>query len=109
MKSCSCSVLPDALAVLQLTERGLHHLRQVVRQVSVGDARVIVLWVLRHPAVDECPREKVHGILLILDSDNLRIKMIAQAVVQMTLYREKLVQKLVKEILLQHTLGICVQ
>jgi len=95
--------------VLQLTERGLHHLRQVVRQVSVGDARVIVLWVLRHPAVDECPREKVHGILLILDSDNLRIKMIAQAVVQMTLYREKLVQKLVKEILLQHTLGICVQ
>ena len=80
--------------------------------MSVGDAlQVLVIWVLCHPAVDECTREIIHGILLILDSlsDNLRIKMVAQAVVQMALYRERLVQKLFKEILLlQHTLGICV-
>ena len=68
--------------------------------MSVGDAlQVLVIWVLCHPAVDECTREIIHGILLILDSlsDNLRIKMVAQAVVQMALYRERLVQKLFKD------------
>ena len=53
----------------------------------------MVIWVLCHYAVDECPREIVLGIRLILDSlgDNLCIKMIVQAVVQMALYREMLV------------------
>ena len=79
----------DALAVLQLPQRALHHLGQVVGQVSVGDAlHVVVVGVLGHSSVQECPGQIVNSILFVLNSfsHNLCIEMIMETVIKMGFY-----------------------
>lgn len=55
----------------------IHHLRLTLQVVVVG--------VLSHTTVKECPCQVVHSILLVLHSfgDNLSIEVVMEAVVQM--------------------------
>ena len=50
--------------------------------------QVIVVGVLCHTAVEECPRQVVHGFLLVLYrlGDDLRGEVIVKTVVQMALW-----------------------
>lgn len=45
--------------------------------------QVVVVGVLGHTAVEECPRQIVHGVLLVLHGlgDNLSVEMVVEAVV----------------------------
>ena len=49
--------------------------------------QVVVVWVLGHPAVEECPGEVVDGVLLVLDGlrHDLGIEVIVEEVVKMGL------------------------
>ena len=63
--------------------------------------QIVVVGVLCHAAVQKSPGEVVHSILFILNGlgDNLSIEVVMHAVVQVRLYWQRLVQKLLKEIL----------
>lgn len=63
--------------------------------------QVVVVGVLGHPAVEERPRQVVHSVLLVLHSfgDNLGIEVVVEAVVQMGLHRQWLIQELLEEVL----------
>lgn len=63
--------------------------------------QVVVVGVLGHAAVEECPRQVVHSVLLVLHSlgYNLGIEVVMEAVVQMRLHRQRLVQELLEEVL----------
>jgi hypothetical protein len=69
----------------------------MVRQMSVRNAlQVIVVRILRHAPVQEGPRQVIHCVLLVLNSfgDNLGVKMVVQAVIQMALDWQWLVKEL---------------
>lgn len=55
--------------------------------------QVVVVGVLGHAAVEECPRQVVHSVLLVLHclGDNLSIEVVMEAVVQVRLHRQWLV------------------
>ena len=58
----------DAARRLEVGERGLDELGEVVGEVAVrGALQVVVVGVLREPAVHEGPREVVDSVLLVLD------------------------------------------
>lgn len=63
--------------------------------------QVVVVWVLGHTAVEECPCQVVHGVLLVLHSlgDDLSIEVVVEAVVQVGLHWQRLVQELLEEVL----------
>lgn len=63
--------------------------------------QVVVVGVLGHTAVEECPRQIVHGVLLVLHGlgDNLSVEMVVEAVVQVRLHWQRLVQELLEEVL----------
>lgn len=63
--------------------------------------QVVVVWILRHAAVEERPGQVVHGVLLVLHrlGDNLRVEVVVEAVVQVGLHRQRLVQELLEEVL----------
>ena len=63
--------------------------------------QVVVVGVLGHAAVEERPGQVVHGVLLVLHSlgDDLSIEVVMEAVVQVRLHRQRLVQELLEEVL----------
>lgn len=63
--------------------------------------QVVVVGVLGHTTVEERPRQVIHGILLVLHSlgDNLGVEVVVEAVVQVRLHWQWLVQELLKEVL----------
>lgn len=63
--------------------------------------QVVVVGVLGHTAVEECPSQVVHSVLLVLHSlgHNLGIEVVMEAVVQMRLHRQRLIQELLEEVL----------
>lgn len=63
--------------------------------------QVVVVGVLGHTTVEECPCEVVHGVLLVLHrlGDDLCIEVVVEAVVQVRLHRQRLIQELLKEVL----------
>lgn len=63
--------------------------------------QVVVVWVLGHTAVEEGPGQVVHSVLFILHrfSNNLSIEVVVEAVVQVRLYRQRLIQELLEEVL----------
>ena len=79
----------------------------------IATLHVVVVGVLGHPPVEEGPCEIVHGVLFVLNGlcHNLGVEMVMKTMVEMTLYRERLIQELLEEILLcclteQHALSI---
>eukprot|EP00053_Salpingoeca_punica_P020083 m.207382 g.207382 ORF g.207382 m.207382 type:complete len:978 (-) comp17788_c0_seq1:3740-6673(-) len=94
----------DALGLLQLRQRVLHQLRQVVRQVAVCRAlQRVVVWIVRHAHIEEGPRQVVDGVLLVLDHarDNLCVEVVVDHVVQVRLDRQRLVEELLEKVLLR--------
>lgn len=81
-----------------------HHLIQCkynsIYQIKLT-LQVVVVGILGHTAVEECPGQVVHGILLVLHSlrDDLGIEVVMEAVVQVGLHWQRLVQELLKEVL----------
>ena len=76
---------------------------------------VVVVGILSHPAVEEGPGEIVDSILLVLDGlgDDLCVKVIVQAMIQVALDGQRFVEELFVEILLaslaqEHALGIVI-
>lgn len=67
--------------------------------------QVVVVGVLGHAAVKERPGEVIHGVLLVLHrlGDDLGVEVVVEAVVQVRLHRQRLVQELLEEVL--HTQG----
>lgn len=67
--------------------------------------QVVVVGVLGHAAVKERPGQVVHGVLLVLHrlGDDLGVEVVVEAVVQVGLHRQRLVQELLEEVL--HTQG----
>lgn len=67
--------------------------------------QVVVVGVLGHTAVKERPRQVVHGVLFVLHclGDNLCIKMIMEAMVQVRLHWQRLIQEFFEEILSMKT------
>ncbi len=65
--------------------------------------QVVVVGVLGHTAVEECPRQVVHGVLLVLHSlgDDLGVEVVVEAVVQVRLHWQRLIQELLEEVLLR--------
>lgn len=63
--------------------------------------KVVVVGVLGHAAVEECPCQVVHSVLLVLHSlgDNLSIEVVVKAVIQMRLHWQRFIQELLKEVL----------
>lgn len=63
--------------------------------------QVVVVGILGHTAVEECPGQVVHSILLVLHSlgDDLGIEVVMEAVVQVRLHWQRLVKELLKEVL----------
>lgn len=63
--------------------------------------QVVIIGVLGHTAVQECPGQVVHSILLVLHrlGDDLGVKMVVETVVQVRLHRKGLIQELLKEVL----------
>ena len=55
--------------------------------VCVPTLKIVEVWVLGHPTVDEGPGEVVHSILLVLNRlcHHLRIEVVVQKVIQMRL------------------------
>mmetsp|Transcript_15351 Transcript_15351/g.26133 ORF Transcript_15351/g.26133 Transcript_15351/m.26133 type:complete len:396 (-) Transcript_15351:1333-2520(-) len=93
----------DAPRGLQVPQRGLDELGEVVGEMAVGRAlQVVVVRVLRQPAVHERPREVVDGVLLVLDRlrHHLGAHVVVEVVVQVGLDGERLVEKLAVEGLL---------
>ena len=83
--------------LLQLRQRRLHQIRQMVGQVSVCDAlEVVVVGILSQSTVEKRPRQIVYGILLVFDGSghDLSCKVIAEKVIQVTLDGEGLEEKL---------------
>lgn len=69
--------------------------------------QVVVVGVLGHTAVEERPCQVVHSVLLVLHrlGDNLSIEVVMEAVVQVRLHRQRLVQELLEEVLLRKDKG----
>lgn len=63
--------------------------------------QVVVVGVLGHTTVEERPCEVVHGVLLVLHrlGDDLCVEVVVEAVVQVRLHRQRLIQELLKEVL----------
>lgn len=63
--------------------------------------QVVVVRVLSHAAVEERPRQVVHGVLLVLHrlGDDLGVEVVVEAVIQVRLHRQRLVQELLEEVL----------
>lgn len=63
--------------------------------------QVVVVGVLGHTAVEEGPRQVVHGILLVLHGlcDNLCVEVVVEAVIQVRLHWQRLVQEFLEEVL----------
>lgn len=63
--------------------------------------QVVVVGILGHTAVEECPGQVVHSILLVLHSlgDDLGIEVVMEAVVQVRLHWQRLVKELLEEVL----------
>ena len=55
--------------------------------ISIGHPtlQVVVVRILRHPSVQECPREIIHSVLLVFNrlGDHLGIEMVVKAVIKM--------------------------
>mmetsp|Transcript_10234 Transcript_10234/g.17769 ORF Transcript_10234/g.17769 Transcript_10234/m.17769 type:complete len:476 (+) Transcript_10234:1245-2672(+) len=68
-----------------------------------GTLQVVVVRVLRQSAVVEGPSQVVHRVGLVLDRtrDNLRVEVIVQGMVQMTLDGKRLVQQLLQVLALR--------
>ncbi len=56
-------------------------------KVILQTLEVVVVWVLRHAAVDEGPREVVHSVLLVLNGPghHLSVEVVVQKLVQVRL------------------------
>ena len=63
--------------------------------------QIVVVGVLRHTPVEECPCQVVHGVLLVLHclGHNLSIEVVMETVIQVRLNWQWLIQELLKEIL----------
>lgn len=63
--------------------------------------QVVVVGVLGHTAVEERPGQVVDGVLLVLHGlgDNLGVEVVMEAVIQVRLHRQRLVQELFEEVL----------
>lgn len=63
--------------------------------------QVVVVGVLGHTAVKECPCQVVHSVLLVLHclGDNLSVEVVMEAVIQVRLHWQWLVQELLEEVL----------
>ena len=86
--------------LLEVAQRRLDELRQMVREVAVARAlQVVVVGVLREPAVHERPRQVVDRVLLVLDRlrDDLGAHVVVEEVVEVRLDGERLVQELAVE------------
>lgn len=77
--------------------------------------QIVIIWVLRQSSVNECPRQVIHCVLLVLDClcDNFSVEVIVHAMIQMTLDGQRLIEELLEEIFLgilthQHALGVVV-
>lgn len=72
-------------------------------QTPLLTLQVVVVGILRHPAVQEGPSEVIHCILLVFDGlgDDLGIEVVVHAVVQVGFHWQGLVEELLKEILKQ--------
>ena len=93
----------EAASRLEISEGRLDELGEVVREMAVrGALQVVVVWVLRQPAVHEGPRQVVDCVLLRLDGlrDDLGAHVVAQEVVEVRLDGEGLVEELPVEGLL---------
>ena len=53
--------------------------------------KVVEVWVLCHPSIEEGPREIVHSILLVLNrlGNHLSIEVVVKEVIQVRLGRER--------------------
>lgn len=71
------------------------------RTQDVFTLKVVVVGVLGHAAVQECPCQVVNSILLVLHcfGDNLCIEVVMETVVQVRLHRQRLIQELLEEVL----------
>lgn len=63
--------------------------------------QVVVVGVLGHTTVQECPSQVVHSVLFVLHrfGDNLRIEVVMETVVQVGFHRQGLIQELLEEVL----------
>lgn len=63
--------------------------------------QVVVVGVLGHAAIQKCPCHVVYSILFVLHclGDDLSIEMVVKTVVQVRLHRQRLVEKLLEEVL----------
>lgn len=71
--------------------------------------QVVVVGVLGHTAVKECPCQVVDSILLVLYclGDDLSIEMVVETMIQVRLHRQRLVQELLEEILSRKNKVVC--
>mmetsp|Transcript_30308 Transcript_30308/g.77305 ORF Transcript_30308/g.77305 Transcript_30308/m.77305 type:complete len:603 (-) Transcript_30308:4987-6795(-) len=86
----------DRLGALQVAQRRLHQLRQVVAQVPVARARHgVKVRVQAQAAVEERPGQVVHRVLLVLNRarHHLGVEVVVQEVVQVRLDRQRLQQE----------------
>lgn len=84
-----------------LPSKGWENLQGQCMLFSSLTLKVVVIWVLCHPAIQKGPGEVVHSILLVLNGlgDNLSIEVVMHTVVQVRLYRQWLIQKFFEKIL----------
>ncbi len=63
--------------------------------------QVVVVGVLGHAAIQECPCHVVYSILFVLHrlGDDLSIEMVVKTVVQVRLHRQRLVEELLEKVL----------
>ena len=63
--------------------------------------QVVVVWVLRHTAVEERPCQVVHSVLLVLHclGDNLSVEVVMETVIQVRLHWQWLIKELLEEVL----------
>lgn len=70
-------------------------------QTPLLTLQVVVVGILRHPAVQERPSEVIHCILLVFNGlgDNLGVEVVVHAVVQVGFHWQGLVKEFLEEIL----------
>lgn len=71
--------------------------------------QVVIVGVLGHTTVKECPRQVVHSVLLVLHrlGDNLSVEVVMEAVIQVRLHWQWLVQELLEEVLSRKKKNSC--
>ena len=93
----------NAARLLQVAERRLNELGEVVRDEPVRDtSEVIVVRILSDASVEEGPGEEVDSVLLVGDvlGDNGGVEVVVEELVQVRLDGQRLVDELLEELLL---------